>query len=209
MYLLLLDKLHTPVGRDSGRGRLLDTTVPSQTARTLNVRVVQESMVVDLFRGSCSLEVLVVVMVWVHGSIEDKVIIRIRQQVPVTPARHCSNHHSPLATATTGAHSSLVHERVVIVDKGAHTLDGVDIVLVHALVHRVAEGDLRGLVAVVVEEDQVHKWNEERKVQVVREIHQAVATRHFGQDQGTTHSLSEATAEQDERVPVEGGLCRN
>lgn len=48
--LLLLDELHAAVRRYRGRRRLLYTTVASHAARTLNICVVQELVVVDLIR---------------------------------------------------------------------------------------------------------------------------------------------------------------
>lgn len=202
LLLLLLDELHAPVSRYGGRGRLLHTAVARQTAWTLNVRVVQEAMVVDL---------LLVVGI-VDRSVEYE-IIRMRHRISLaTSSRHCcSSAQRITTTAAASTAPALVHERaVVVLEVRVCALYGVDVVLVQALVHRVAERDLRGLVAVVVEEDQVHQRNEEGEVEIVRQVDEAVAARAegpAGQDEHAAHGLGQAAAEEHECVAVEGGLA--
>lgn len=139
-----------------------------------------------------------------HRSIQDE-IIRIRQQVALATR--------PTPTATDNRRLVIVHVgRLIVVRLRVDALDGIDIVLVHALVHCVTEGDLRRVVAVVVEEDQVDERREERKVQVVREVDKTVAAlveRETGQDEDAADGDGETGAEEDEGVAVEGGLHGN
>lgn len=188
------------MGGHCGCRGLLHAAVPS--TRTLNVCVVQEAVVINLILRPQALGV--------HWSVQHKVI-----RIPFTGSTFCrqtpfsGNHHSWLTSTAT---ARMVHKRIVIVQVRVDAVYRIDIVLVHALVQRVAEWDLGGLVAVIVEVNHVDEGREERVVQVVREVDETVAAlgeRERQQDECTARGQREAVGEQHKGVAIEGGLGRD